>query len=91
MKRAFSLIELSIVILIIGILIAGVTQGGRIVTQMRLASAKSLTISSPVTSISGLTLWLEPTLEESFIDSEAQDGVGLTNWNDINFRNQFQK
>ncbi len=40
-NKAFSLIELSIVILIIGILVAGVTQGRRLVGQMKLASKVS--------------------------------------------------
>lgn len=38
-KKAFSLIELSIVILIIGILVTGVTQSSRLVRQMKIASA----------------------------------------------------
>lgn len=50
-QKAFSLIELSIVILIIGILVAGVTQSSRLVKQIRLASIKSMTLSSPVSSI----------------------------------------
>ncbi len=36
LKKAFSLIELSIVILIIGILVAGVTQSSRLVLAMKL-------------------------------------------------------
>ncbi|MFM2200490.1 MAG: hypothetical protein RL769_545, partial [Pseudomonadota bacterium] len=39
--QAFSLIELSIVILIIGILVAGVTQSSRLVNQIRLSTAQS--------------------------------------------------
>ncbi|MFM7621329.1 MAG: prepilin-type N-terminal cleavage/methylation domain-containing protein [Alphaproteobacteria bacterium] len=41
--KAFSLIELSIVILIIGILVAGVTQSSRLIRQMKLLSAQSIT------------------------------------------------
>ena len=40
-SKAFSLIELSIVVLIIGILIAGVTQGSRLVRQSRLSTAQN--------------------------------------------------
>ena len=43
LHKAFSLIELSIVVLIIGILIAGITQGSRLVRQSRLVVARSLT------------------------------------------------
>lgn len=82
--RAFSLIELSIVILIIGILIAGVTQSSRLVTQMRLSSARTLTNSAPVSSIKGLLVWLEPTSVDSFLDAEAGDALDLTVWKDIN-------
>jgi prepilin-type N-terminal cleavage/methylation domain-containing protein len=82
--RAFSLIELSIVILIIGILVAGVTQSTRLIYQMRLSSARSLTQSSPVASIKGLLLWLETTSENSFLEAEAEDGAELSLWQDIN-------
>ncbi len=84
MKRAFSLIELSVVILIIGILIAGVTQSSRMISQIRLNLARSQTQSSPVTSIDGLALWLETTGENSFIAAEAGDGLPITAWYDIN-------
>jgi prepilin-type N-terminal cleavage/methylation domain-containing protein len=84
LKKAFSLIELSIVILIIGILIAGVTQSSRLVAKMRLASARALTQSSPAASVKDLVAWLETTSEKSFDDAESQDGTAVTNWYDIN-------
>jgi prepilin-type N-terminal cleavage/methylation domain-containing protein len=84
MKKAFSLIELSIVILIIGILIAGVTQGSRLSAQFRLSSARAQTQSSPVVSINGLTFWLEATSEKSFKDSEAENNALLSAWYNIN-------
>ena len=83
-SKAFSLIELSIVILIIGILLVGVTQGSRLVGQMKLASARSLTQSSPVNSIKGLSLWLETSSNESFSDADEEDGATVTIWKDIN-------
>lgn len=83
-KNAFSLIELSIVILIIGILIAGVTQSSRLIVQMRLNSARTQTQSSPVTSIPGLSGWWESTSTASFDDADASDGAAVNNWYDIN-------
>ncbi|MBM5782103.1 MAG: prepilin-type N-terminal cleavage/methylation domain-containing protein [Pelagibacterales bacterium] len=83
-RKAFSLIEISIVILIIGILVAGVTQGSRIVNQSRITSARSLTKSSPVASIRDIALWLDTTSENSFIASEADDENKVTTWYDIN-------
>jgi prepilin-type N-terminal cleavage/methylation domain-containing protein len=83
-SRAFSLIELSIVILIVGIIIAGVTQSSRLVNRAKINSARSATQSSPVASISGLSVWWETTREESFGGSEPEDGATITNWIDIN-------
>ena len=84
LSKAFSLIELSIVILIIGILVAGVTQSSRLVRQMSLSSARSLTLSSPVPSIQGLVSWYEPTIDKSFDEIEASDNSTVSNWYDIN-------
>ncbi len=83
-SSAFSLIELSIVILIVGIIIAGVTQSSRLVNRAKINSARSATQSSPVASISGLSVWWEATREESFGGSQPEDGATITNWIDIN-------
>ena len=65
-KTAFSLLELSVVILIIGILITGVMKGGSLVSASRLNSARSLTARSSVGEINGLTAWYETTSLQSF-------------------------
>jgi prepilin-type N-terminal cleavage/methylation domain-containing protein len=83
-NTAFSLIELSIVILIIGILVVGITQSSRLITQMRLATIKSMTLSSPVSSIRDLAVWLETSMDSSLIDSEESNGTAISIWNDIN-------
>jgi len=84
MKRAFSLVELSIVILIIGVLVAGIGQGIELVQDARLSSARMLTQSSYVNSIKGLILWLEPTSEASFSSAETSNNSTVSSWNDIN-------
>lgn len=87
-KSAFSLIELSIVVLIIGILVAGVTQGSRLVRQSRIKIAQNLTNSSGIPSIPNLVLWLEPTLENSITSAtnsnNPEDGDLISSWNDSN-------
>ena len=87
-KTAFSLIELSIVILIIGILVAGVTQSSRLVSRIKLFTAQSLTISSEITSINNLTLWLETSLDKSLTNSllsfDVENNNQIQSWNDIN-------
>ncbi len=84
MKKAFSLIELSIVILIIGILLAGVTQSSRMIKQFRIKTAQTLTQSSPVASIKDLSLWYETSMETSFLAAETEDTLPLSTWHDIN-------
>ena len=83
-KTAFSLIEISIVILIIGILVAGVTQSSRLIRAIRLQTARSITTSSPVASIKNLTMWYETTLEKSIDEAERQDGIEVSKWYDVN-------
>lgn len=87
--QAFSLIELSIVILIIGILVAGVTQSSRLVSQFRLASARNITLSSPVPTIKDLALWFDAVNEKAF-DSQISDGAGIAYWQDTNPMNTTQ-
>jgi prepilin-type N-terminal cleavage/methylation domain-containing protein len=86
---AFSLIELSIVVLIIGILIAGVTQGSRLVRQSRIKTAYNTTQNSPVSSIPDLGMWLEAASSPDSIisttnGSNPEDGDLITTWIDIN-------
>ncbi len=87
-RRAFSLIELSIVILIIGIVVAGITQGSRLVREMRIQAAASLTKSSGINGIKGLSMWLETTSSSSITSStrglNPDDNDKVAGWNDIN-------
>lgn len=82
MKKAFTLTELSIVVLIIGVLITGITQGAGMIKAARLANARSITSRSPALEISGLIAWYEPTLKSSFKDSESIDASQTTEWHD---------
>ena len=106
-RLAFSLIELSIVILIIGILVAGVTQSSRLVRMMRLSSAVQITNSSDVNSINDIVFWLEPTKDFAFgvgtngsFDfntniytdvDKPSDQDRIGRWNDIYIRNNSAK
>ncbi len=86
-KEAFSLVELSVVAIIAGILIVAIVSGKGIIAQSSLVSAQALTKSSAIYSIPGLELWLEPTLSESI--TGATSGYNLSNndsisaWDDI--------
>lgn len=85
-KNAFSLIELSIVILIVGIIVAGVSQSSRLVLNFKINSARNLTKSSPVNGIRNLVSWYESTLPDSLdstIDANSSVNNRVANWYDI--------
>ena len=88
--KAFSLIELSIVILIIGILVAGVTSSSRLIKRMKVVTAQNLTRNSPVSSIKDLSIWIETSLDESFDTAEESEGLNITNWYDINPQTSYK-
>ena len=83
-KSAFSLLEVSIVVIIISIAIAAVTSTKNIIDTSRIKAAQSATLSSPVASIKGVYLWVETTLKDSFLATEVIDGTEISQWNNIN-------
>lgn len=81
--KAFSLIEIAIVIIVISILISGIIGSREIINMVRLKTAQTTTTSSPVGSMKDLALWLETSLDESVtFDSNGN----VTSWNDINHK-----
>ena len=85
-RKAFSLLELSVVSIIIGILLSGIIFGKRMIAQSALQSAQALTKSSIIYSIPDLKLWLETSLEDSIVGTDSNnisDGNKITSWNDI--------
>jgi prepilin-type N-terminal cleavage/methylation domain-containing protein len=90
--KAFSLIEISMVILVIGILIAGISNGVDLYDDYRLKVAQNLTKNSRVSRIPDLEMWLETTLENSlamgttsFTDKpNPADLDRIGRWNNIN-------
>ena len=83
-SKAFSFLEISVVIMIIGLLISAILTGSEVTASAKLVHARSLTQNSPVASISGLTLWLDTTSEKSFSKLESKEGAAISRWNDIN-------
>jgi len=81
-KKAFTIIELATIILIIGILIAGLVTASILIKKSKIVAAQSLTKSSPIAGIQENALWLESSLEESFKDNETSTGNAVTTWYD---------
>ncbi len=80
--KAFSLIEVSVVIIIIGIFVAGIIIAGNLVKKSRIAAAQSLSRSSPINTITDSALWLESSVDSNFSDGDAVDGHAINNWYD---------
>ncbi len=81
---AFSLIEIAVVIIIIGILVAGISQSKKLIAQTRINTARANTISSVVLSTEGLLAWYETVLEKSFLEIEQEDMSPISKWLDLN-------
>ncbi len=90
-KQAFSLIELSIVLLIIGIILAGITSSSILIDKYRLRKAIIATQSSPVNSISDLALWLETTQENATDIVDPDNMEQITTLKDINIQSIDKK
>lgn len=77
--------------MIIGIIFSSVAAAQNLVTLARILKSTSLTNSSPVNAMEGLSVWFETATKGSIAPSERVDGSQVTGWNDINqqsFRQQ---
>jgi large repetitive protein len=82
-NSAFSLVELSVAMIIIGILIALIMGGGSLISMARLTNARSFTMQAPVAKIDGLVAWYETSSKDSFLIGEAINGNQVNEWHDI--------
>ncbi|NBV06040.1 MAG: hypothetical protein EBS06_02240 [Proteobacteria bacterium] len=82
-KAAFSLIELAVVVVIIGFLIIGVIGGSSLIRSSTINSARSFTVKSSITSITGLVAWYETSLNESLKRSESYQDQQISTWYDV--------
>ena len=82
--KAFTLMELSIIILAIGLLIGAITQSSNLYKKYRLSNAQSFTQSSEINGIDGLVLWLDVTSNKSLTNSlgstNLKDGDLIQSW-----------
>jgi len=86
-RLGFSLLELSISLLVIGLLMTAVVKGSDLISQARLTAARELTINSPILKINDLKVWYETTLSTSFVSSEVKDGGAISTWYDSSGNN----
>lgn len=82
--NAFSLVELSIVIIIIGILVAAVANGSKILYNMNLMAAQKMDgeINAQIQGVGYIAMHLNAVNSKSFEDNQAIDGENITIWYD---------
>ncbi len=81
--KAFSLVEMSIVVIIISMLITGIIKGSGLVRSSRLATARSYTSKSTIPESGSLVAWYETSMSDSFSKNESVDGKNITLWFDL--------
>ena len=85
-NRAFSLIEISVVIVIVMIMIAGLMQASRVIGSMRITTARNVTQSSAMPWINYIVTWYDVTAGDAFVESENDDGDKISRWNGAELR-----
>ena len=86
-KKAFSLLELSIVIVIIGVLLIGVIGSKHLIKKARINAAQAITRSSPISAVKGNKLWIESSLDDSSFGNGLTTGDFITSWEDNSSNN----
>ncbi len=88
--KAFSLIELSIAILVIGLLIAGITKGSQLYQKVILQTAQNADrdLLFHVKNIGGITAHLNALDENAFLQDELEDGSRISIWRDTKPKNE---
>lgn len=71
------------VILVIGILVAGVTNGMDLYRDYKIEMAKQITAKSRVANMPNLVVWLESSQKSSFEPNNISDGTKITKWKNI--------
>lgn len=82
-KFAFSLIEMSVVLLVIGAFLTAILSARLLIKSARLESARNLTRNSPITSMKGVFMWMETVSENSFEIDGVADGDKVALWKNI--------
>ena len=88
-RKGFSLIEISVVILIIGVLIAGISQASDMIDDAALKGARTASKGSRVGRIKDLVLWLDAVSDGASLTAaskQAVDGDAVTQLKDLNPR-----
>ncbi|NCA28120.1 MAG: hypothetical protein EBS92_02430 [Proteobacteria bacterium] len=82
--KAYTMIEVSLLIIVLGILITGIYQGTNIYRETVTSRSQSLTQNSILGRTNNILLWYETTLSSSLISAQRKDSQPITQWFDNN-------
>ena len=88
-RKGFSLIEISVVILIIGVLIAGISQASDMIDEAALKGARTASRGSRVPRVKDLVLWVDAVSDGASLTAagkQAVDDQAVTQLKDLNPR-----
>lgn len=83
-NTAFSLVEMSVILMIISAIIVGMIKSQALIKKARLSNSQTLTKNSSIKDMSDIVAWYEPSLETSFLFNEQKDGTQISVWQDSN-------
>ena len=84
-NTAFSIVEISVVILIISLLLAGILNGTSLIGDASIATAQKLTTNADVNNMESLTLWLETSFTSSLEaqgNKKVENDIKINRWKD---------
>jgi len=84
-NTAFSIVEISVVILIISLLLAGILNGTSLIGDASVATAQKLTTNADVNTMESLTLWLETSFASSLEaqgNKKVENDITINRWKD---------
>lgn len=84
-RKAFSLIEISLVIFIISLITLSIMVGSNIIQSTKLSSAINASNSSVVNSIPGLKIWLDATSSYALRKNEIDNDLKISQWKSADF------
>lgn len=87
-RSAFSLMEISIILIAIALLLTIVVSSLDLVKAAKLNNARNLTKTSIAKDTPGMILWLDSIAVKSFDNEKIKDGDEIINWNDLNISDQ---
>jgi len=79
-KKAFTLIELALIIALTALLMTFVMKGLDVLKDVRLTKVRTLAKNAPLYHIDDLIIWYETSLEDSFEASQRVEGGNITIW-----------